>query len=197
MKIGTVSVAPLAFANSSHSVVMAKGKEIAPYIGQIIDLHLAVYQEQPFFFEGTHEEYAPYIQMFADSEEAVACMAFDQGRMVGAIIGLPMKELPETWSKSYQEATDRVYYLGDATILEKYRRKHLGSDLYRQFEKAIPSGYDTLSFIRLDDPAEHPFNALLKNRGAIELDKAIEYPWRDIRTKEIPLHKLIYWNKPI
>jgi hypothetical protein len=195
-----VPLAPIGFGPDLQSarIVLAKGKEIEPYIDQLVDLHVAVFREPPYYCEWTLEEYVPFIEMYAKSEEGLACMLFEGKRLIGAATGMPLKEMPELWLKSFKGPTDRTYYLGEELILEKYRNRHLGKELFEQFEKSIPRSYDTLAFLRLDDPSEISLNEILRSRGCVE-NKEIElsFPWKDIRTKETSEHKFYFWDKTI
>jgi len=179
-------------------VISLKGKEIEPYLPQIIDLHLTVFKEPPYLYEGTREEYAPWMQIYADSKDGIACLLFDGKELVGAATGLPLKEMPGEWLKNFKGPLERIFYLGEEVILEKYRRKHLGAQLYDQFEKMIPPFFDTISFARIQEPIEPPLNFILRERGFLEhKDRDVELLWRDARSKEIVPHKLIYWTKQL
>ena len=175
-----------------------RGAQIEPYIRQIVDLHLAVFKELPYLYDGTVEEYWPVIKLYADSAEGIACLLFDGETLVGAATGAPLNAMPKAYQTPFQGPIGEIFYLGEEVLLGGYRGQHYGAQLYHQFVRAIPGSFKTIAFCRIEESADPPFNAVLRKHGFVEQkDKVVEFLWRNVGSKEEIPHKMVYWIKDL
>ncbi len=182
--------------NALHQNVFV-GAQITPYISQIIDLFLAVFKEPPYSYEGTYEEYLPFINIYAESPHGIACLLFDGNKLVGAATGAPLAQMPEKFRTPFEGRLDQIYYLGEVVLLPEYRKKSFGMQLYRTFETAIPASFPTLCFCKIDDGSS-ALNQSLSSHGFTQHpDLFFDGVWRNVDDKKESSHKLIYWSKKL
>lgn len=166
-----------------YAVKVFHGEQIKPLIPQFILLHLKVC--------GDNAEYQPFLEIYAQNN-GIACASFDQGRLIGAAIGVPLQCMPERFRQPFVGQLERMYYLGSGVVDQDHRGKSLGERLFEAFEQEVPRQFDIICYCELIRPAPtlEPVNGFLEQR-----DKTFQGIWKDVGSeKEIP-RTMVYWTK--
>ncbi len=177
-------------------VVVLEGAQIEPFLSEIVELMLVVYREPPYRYEGTMEEYLPLVQSYANSNQGIACLLFDGKKLVGVAAGAPLKDVNPKWHGPFKDdCMEKIFYIGDEVLLSDYRGRHLGSQLFDTYLRAVPASFETIAFSRIEEPEESPLNSALRARGFVERkDKPVVIDWREIGSNEDVPHKLTFWT---
>lgn len=204
-------VTPFLFSHENCRIEVFKGAEIIPYVKKVTDLSLAIYREYPYLYEGTEEEYMPFIEHYAKSELGMACILFDDEKPVGVAIGMPMdtmrKKYQEPLLSKYPEANiNSFFYLGEFLILKEYRGKGFGKQIYVELEQSIKKEklFKTICFCKIDEFELHPLkpdnykslDEFWRKLGFEQVeDLSTSVAWRNINELEDSPHKMVYWIK--
>ncbi len=200
MSIEIFEAAPAQFnaIQETPKIVVLEGAQINSYLREIVELMLVVYREAPYRYEGTMEEYLPLAQSYADSKHGVAALLFDGKKIVGVAAGAPLLDVNPKWHEPFKnDCMDKIFYIGDEVLLEGYRGKRFGSQLFDTLVRAIPASCETVAFSRIEENS--PLNDALRARGFEErTEKSVIIPWREIGSNEdaVP-HKLVFWTAQI
>lgn len=174
-----------------------KGHQIKPYSKAIVELLLTVFKEPPYLYEGTVEEYLPFVEIYANSADGIACLLFENKKLVGVVTGVPLQEMPERFRTSFGNQCKTMYYLGEMGLVKEYQKQKLGTLLYSEFEKQIPPGFDTLCFCKISEP-NNTFDPVLEKYGFVEEKKhAFEGVWRNIGELIESPHEMDFWTKQL
>ncbi len=207
----TLIIAPFLAAQDGVRVELLKGDAVTPYIKDITELSLIIYKEYPYLYEGTEEEYRPFIEHYASSQNGIACLLFDNEKPVGVAIGMPMNEMREKYQQPLLNVNpkidfDSLFYLGEFLLLQEYRGQGFGKEMYLELEQAVrKEGYfEKICFCKIEEFDQHP----LKPNNYKPLDKFwkkfgfkqcenlnFTVFWRDVFENEDSPHQMIYYMK--
>lgn len=211
LKVIGLFIVPFLSAHETCHMQVLKGEAIRPYVKDITDLCLVVYREFPYLYEGTEEEYMPAIEHYAQSPLGIACVLFDNQKLVGIAIGEPMGAMREKYKQPllnfYSESElDAFFYFGEFLLLKEYREKGLGQKMYFELEKQIneEGQLRTICFCKIAEFDKHPL--MPKNYKSLDEfwtklgfsqreEIATSVFWRNIGEEEDSPHKMIYWVK--
>lgn len=199
-------------AAESLSVKTLRGKSIAPYLHNITDLCVQIYKEYPYLYEGTSEEYFPFIEYYAQSENGIACLLFDKDRPVGVAIGMPINEMREKYKGPFMNARPHenlgeIFYLGEYLLLKDYRGKGLGKEIYLEFERSVKKNQNMkkICFCKIDESNQtnleienyKPLDGFWVKNGFKKCDDiTVSVDWQNVGELNDSPHILIYWLKP-
>lgn len=184
-------------------------QEIEAYVDAITELALIVYREYPYLYDGTMKEYLPLIQIYATSQDGIACLLFDNKKLIGAAIGLPFLEMRDNYKELFaDEDLKDYYYLGALLLLKQYRGQGFGKKMYTAFEESVSAlkVFQTLCFCKIQEFDKHPLmprgyqslESFWKKLGYIEHPKlTFTIPWKDIDAPKVRQHTLVYWTKDL
>ncbi len=199
------------FSEENLSIKVFKGDEISPYVKGITDIAIEVYKEYPYLYDGTEEEYLPFIDYYSHSSFGIASLLFDGDRPVGVAIGMPLNEMRDRFKDPLlaarpDENLEKIYYLGEFLLINEYRGKGYGKKLYKQLENLVKENgeYSKLCFCKIVEWDYHPLmpNGYLPMDGfwikqGFEIcdDITVSVYWDDVGTNENSIHHLVYWMK--
>lgn len=196
---------------SSAKLEVVKGKDIKRYLNEFAQLRMAFYQDYPYLHAADKESEAKYFQMFATNEDSRMVVAKEGNRVVGAIIGMPLKEMNEKYRAVYNKngkAVDSIFYLGDILVSKEDRGEGIGNELYEKFESTVREmkKYNEIDLFRIDRPKAdlkapqdyQPTEIFWKHRGFHpETKLKTEFRWTDIGAKGETSHSMLVYQKKV
>ena len=188
-----------------------RGAEIKPYLNDIVHLCLKTWEEYPDLYEGTWEEYSPYVTIYSEFENGIACLLLDDNKLVGVAMGLPLVQKGAEFTDPLRESgldLDTIFYIGEVVILKEYRHTGWGTRLYQTIENWLrdEDAFHLIALITTIGENPHPMrphnyipaDTFWKKQGftpypELQLTKS----WRSIETHEDVEHTLMPWIKSI
>jgi GNAT superfamily N-acetyltransferase len=204
----------LLFFGSLHAelrVETFKGKEISSHIKEIRALCDTIYCESPYLHNGQDQGYDTYLENYAKSNQSIACIAYDDKKVVGMAAGMPMTEAHDVFKKPLDDQAhdlDAIFYLGEFGLRPEYRGKGLEEKMFSKIEAyARENGqYKRICFCEIDDvttPTQKPPGTIMrddfwKNHGFNKYSKVhFLVFWTNINeTIESP-HLAVFWTKKL
>jgi GNAT superfamily N-acetyltransferase len=185
------------------------GNKLEAYIQDLSRLRIAVFREYPYLYDGTEDYEQAYLQTYVASGSAMAVLALDGDRVIGASTGISMADETAQFKQPFSKAgmdPETLFYCGESVLLPDYR----GQGIYKQFFSGREDYARSLSdinhscFCAVVRPDNHP----LKPEGYIPLDGVwkhfgyqprtdliTHYPWKDIDQTESTDHPMMFWIK--
>ncbi len=198
------------FRQHPIDVKIFKQQEIAPYTEQLYLLCKQVYQEYPYLFLPSEKDgYSEYFKSLPDTPNSLACIAFDKGNVIGAAIGLPIRQANSRILEAFDGGRidlSHMYYLGELVLLPKYRKQGIGRAIYYNLETAVKemNTYNAIALCQIEDPRYDS----LKPKGYVPNDhfwKKLGFvhhpqfnfnsPWVNVNQTEPSPHHVVFWIK--
>jgi GNAT superfamily N-acetyltransferase len=190
-----------------------RGESISSYVKDITDLCISIYAEYPYLYEGTEEEYLPFIEHYTQSKNGIACILFDHEKPIGIAIGMPMNEMREKYKHPFvnarpKENCEELFYLGEFLLLKDYRGQGLGKQMYSELEHLVKEyvGLKKICFCKIDETNQNPlkpenYKALDGFWAKLGFDKCddinVTVYWRNVCEDNESPHQLVYWLKSL
>jgi GNAT superfamily N-acetyltransferase len=185
------------------------GEEILPYIPAIAQLRITVFHDYPYLYEGDLSYEERYLKMYSLSKNSLFVIAQEGDQVIGAITGVPVAESMEEIRELFQEKdlpTNGVYYLGEIVLFKPYRKKKIGFEMYKEFEKAVQQKgiYHQIALCEIDRPKSDPkrprdYRSLdqfwAKNGYTKHPDLIAQFSYQEIGDSEETLHPMVFWTK--
>lgn len=201
-------IAPHLFSQTLETL---QGQQIKPFVEQITNLSLEVYREAPYLYEGSLEEYGPFIGYYSESAQGIASLVFVHDTLVGVAIGMPMVEMREKYLQPYAmkrpgENLSEVFYLGEFLLLKEYRGKGWGKEMFSSFEaKAQEQNFKkiclcsiTESHLNCDYQDNSSTDRFWEKLGFTKCeDITFSVAWKNVGTEENHPHQMVYWFKAL
>lgn len=212
IKLIAVALCLTTFLNAQDLEIRTfKGQAIAPYVNDITCLTLIIYREYPYLYEGTAEEYGPFIQYYADFENSVAAILFDHDKPVGVAIGMPIQDMRDKYKEPLLNfdpslENESLFYLGELLLLKDYRGKGWGKKMYLALEQEAKRQNNKICFCQIEDWPKHPqrpvfyqpLNEFWYKLGFEPIkDFSFSVSWRNISESEESSHQMYYWIKTV
>lgn len=204
---------PLSSAQGNIHTKTFRGQSITPYIKDITDFSITIYKEYPYLYDGTEEEYLPFIEHYSHSNYGIACLLFDDAKPIGVAIGMPMNEMREKYKQPFisarpQENCDELFYLGEFLLLKDYRGQGFGKQMYLELEQLIreDKGLKKICFCKIDEsdhnpliPKDYkPLDGFWEKLGFDRCDDiTVTVYWRNVCEEDDSPHKMAYWLKSL
>lgn len=186
------------------------GADLCPYVPSLARLRIQVFREYPYLYDGTDASEAEYLTTYIQSPRAVAVLAFDNDRMIGASTGLPMSDEVDAFRKPFTDKgmdTDSLFYGGETVLLPEYR----GGGLYKSFlfareDYARSLGSQRICFCGVvrdtNDPRQpnnyRPLDQVWRHFGyQPQTDLIAHFPWKEVGGTEEISHPLMFWMKEL
>lgn len=184
---------------------------LAAVSADIARLRVEVFRDWPYLYDGSLDYERDHMRDFCAKPGAVAVIARDGTRIVGAATGMPLGQAGASVRRPLAEAgfaPDSVFYCAEAVLTPAYR----GRGLYRSFfdgrenHARTLGGFKISAFCGIRRPADHP----MKPENASELAPAwrhfgyapldgvsCETAWRDVGDAEKSPKTLDFWAKSL
>ncbi|MDX8430405.1 MAG: GNAT family N-acetyltransferase [Candidatus Algichlamydia australiensis] len=121
-------------------IISLQGKEILPYLRELARLRMVVFKEWPYLYDGSYDGEEKYLQIYAETQNALFILAIEGGTVIGAVTGIPVSESMEEVQEVFLKKNlpmNKVYYLGEIMLLKEFRNKGTGKKMYLAFEKFL------------------------------------------------------------
>jgi GNAT superfamily N-acetyltransferase len=121
---------------------MIRGHQFESYIDVIADLRIEIFKEYPYLYDGDKATEVDYLKSYSASRSSILVLASDQGRIVGAVTGIPIAEMDAQFLVPFVEnhfSVMSIFYLGEMLLLKEYRGKGTGYAMYKMFEDLVRS----------------------------------------------------------
>lgn len=136
------------------------GGELAPALGDLAALRIAVFADWPYLYAGDPAYEADYLKEFAAAPDAVLVAAFDGDRIVGAATAAPMAHQKAEFRDPFAARgidVARLFYFGESVLLPEYRGRGVGHAFFDHREaRARACGASAACFAAVIRPADHP-----------------------------------------
>lgn len=196
--------------DSPHTIGLFRGPDIAPYLGDVARLRVAVFRDWPYLYEGDEDYERGYLAAYAGSPDSVFVLAMDGGRVVGASTGLPLGEDTEAFQRPFAQAgiaVQEVFYFGESVLLPAYRGRGIGHAFFdrREAHARALGRFRWTAFCAVDrdeaDPRRpdgHRTNdAFWRKRGYARSEgMTMHLPWAEVGRGEV-VHPLTFWLRPL
>lgn len=197
-------------ASNIHRIAVVRGAAIAPCLGDVARLRIAVFADWPYLYAGDAAHEHDYLAAYARSPRSVFVLAFDGDAVIGASTGLPVLDDAEAFSAplvAHGLDPARVFYFGESVLLPAWRGRGIGHAFFdaREAHARALGGFDTTAFCAVDrDPADprrpdgHRDNdAFWHKRGYTRREGlAVGLPWNEPGRGQVD-HSLTFWTRPL
>jgi len=191
-------------------VELATGAAIAPYLGAVAALRIAVFREYPYLYEGSIDYERRYLASYAASPASLVVVALDGSRAVGASTALPLVDHSDAVVPPLARAgfaPGSVYYFGESVLEPAYRGRGLGSRFFDERERrARELGFATAAFCAVDRPPDHPRRprdyqppgGLWQRHGFVRRPDIVgDFAWRDLGDAGETTKPMVFWIKEL
>ncbi|QRI65493.1 GNAT family N-acetyltransferase [Shinella sp. PSBB067] len=190
-------------------IEIVHGKAVAPHVGDLARLRIAVFHAFPYLYAGSEDYEAAYLQTYAQSPESLFVLALDGERIVGASTGVPMTDASEEFRAPFAAAgidPATVFYFGESVLLPGYRGRGLGVRFFEEREAYARrlGRFDWCAFCAVERPKDHPLRPadyaplddFWGRRGYTRrADLATMLSWQDIGEAQETEKPMSFWLK--
>lgn len=144
----------------SITILTLTADAVTPQLDSIARLRLTIFRDYPYLYEGSLVDELEYLRRYARVAGAVAALALDGDRVVGAATGIPLAAespaiLDPVLSSGLQP--EQLFYIGEILFLPGYRGQGLGSRLLAELEAhARALGFTSVACATVERPVDHP-----------------------------------------
>ena len=186
------------------------GAAIGPALDTVAALRIKVFRAWPYLYDGDLDYERAYLRAFQDSARAIIVTAWQEGALVGASTGLPLREADPEFGAAFagsEADLSTIFYCAESVLLPDCRGQGAGHrffDLREAHARAHGFGHAAFcSVIRPDDhparPASYrPLDAFWRKRGYAPLNGVVaQFAWRDLGAREDSRKTMQFWMKPL
>ncbi len=189
----------------SHRIEIFRGNEVAPWLGHVDRLRIAVFRDWPYLYEGDLEYERDYLATYAKSPGSLFVLVIDGDEVVGASTGVPLGDETEAFKRPFAArgiAAAEVFYFGESVLLPSHRGRGIGHaffDAREAWAKAL--GKRITAFCAVDradeDPRKpgnyRPNDAFWTKRGYLrQPGMQMRLGWKEIGRGEVE-NTLTFW----
>ena len=186
------------------------GAAIARGLGEFQRLHVAVFQEWPYLYEGDPNE-TPYIASYVHRPRAALFLAWAGDQAIGLCTCLPLGDESENVQAPFIARgwdVRRFFYFGEGLLRREWRGRGLGRKLFelRESHARAVSTADYAVFCSVRRPAAHPLrpadaptnDAFWRKRGYEPMPGvSCTMTWRDRGEPDETRHTLDFWIRSL
>lgn len=194
---------------SAYSIQAIHGEDIEPWLDGLGKLRIEVFREFPYLYDGDEAYESNYLRRYLNAVGSVIFVVTDdQGRLVGATTGLPMKEEGPEFREPLERAgidIREVFYMGESVLLPEWRGRGIGHEFFERREAhALNLGCRANTFCAVDRSEDHParpadyrpLDAFWMKRGYLRCEEIkARFPWKEIGQAEETEQTLTFWMK--
>jgi hypothetical protein len=187
------------------------GEQLKARIPELAKLRIQVFRDFPYLYDGTDAYEQEYLETYTRSPEAMAVIALQGDRVIGASTAVPMRWETQEFKRPFIVRgvdPERVFYLGESVLLPQYR----GSGVYKHFFAAREAharslrDFDIACFCAVERPLDHP----LRPHDYLPLDRVWQhfgyrrlpdfvttYHWKDVDQPAETDKPMVFWSKTL
>lgn len=187
------------------------GTQLKACIPALAALRIEVFRDYPYLYDGTDAYEREYLDTYTRSPEAMAVIAVDGDRVIGASTAVPMCWETDEFKRPFVARgidPERVFYLGESVLLPRYR----GMGIYKQFFAAREAhaqalrDFDIACFCAVERPPDHvlrppgyqPLDAVWQHFGYTrQADFVTSYHWKDVDQPCETDKPMVFWSKSL
>lgn len=192
-------------------VITCSGEAVAPYLGDLARLRIAVFRDYPYLYEGDAAYEQRYLTAYARSPRSVFVLVLDGDAVVGASTGIPLADDGDVFHQPFLEhgmPLSDVFYFGESVLLDAYRGQGLGHRFFDQREAHARhlGGFRWTAFCAVerspDDPRQpegyRPNDTFWRKRGYQRQDNMFcTLDWKERGDDAPSVHRLRFWLRPL
>jgi GNAT superfamily N-acetyltransferase len=192
-------------------ILTCTGEAVAPYLGDLARLRIAVFRDYPYLYEGSAAYESDYLAAYARSPRSVFVLALDGDEVVGASTGIPLLDDQPAFQAPFRaqgHALEQVFYFGESVLLRAYRGQGIGHRFFdeREAHARRLGGFALTAFCAVerphDDPRRpadyRPNDVFWSKRGyRRQHDLFCELSWREPGQAAASSHLLRFWLRPL
>lgn len=185
-----------------------QGSDIIPFAADLANMSNIIYKEYPYLY-GIEDDAEFYIILYCHSKEAKLCVAYDDTRIIGYAIGVPLKDYSISFQKPFIEHkldVDRFFYIGEVALLSGYRRQGIGKNMLLYIEDLVKQeqNYPEICLAHIDESrvlVKPPIGYTSLSDVWIKLgyerqkDLSFMIDWPNVNDEHSSTHTLVYWVK--
>ncbi|HEX7028823.1 MAG TPA: GNAT family N-acetyltransferase [Gammaproteobacteria bacterium] len=201
--------------DSTITIRQITSGELEDAIPELARLRIQVFREFPYLYDGTWEYEEKYLRTYSESGAAIAILALDGARIVGASTGVPMSHETGEFKRPFIEGgydPARIFYCGESVLLPEYRGKGIykefirGRENYARTRDGSPGPFDYCCFCAVERDENHPLrpddfqplDAVWRHFGYVKRpDLLTEFRWKDIDQPHETAKPMTFWVKPL
>ncbi len=188
-----------------------RGQEIQSHLKEMKKLCDAIYCESPYLHNGQDGGYDSYLESYSKVKEAVVCIAYDEGKIVGFGAGMPMSQANDVYKRPLEDHAhdlDQLFYLAEFGLKPEYQGKGFEEKMLAEIEKFVKESkaYKMICLCEIDDvsnPTQKPPGTVVRDgfwiRQGFSRSPHLHFLifWTNINeTSESP-HMANYWTKKV
>lgn len=195
---------------SDVTTAMVQGDDVKSVIPAVAELRLTIFREYPYLYDGTLSDELEYLKRYATVKGGMVVCAMYEGRVVGAVTGIPLDAEDEAFLTPLRTAGEDVagcYYVGEALLFPPWRDSGLGSRLLDTLVCEVESWgcYNRLVCATIcRDPSDPrkpeafiPIDGFCQRHGFIlHPDLVASVSWREEGGGVCP-HDLVFWMRSL
>lgn len=196
--------------DSTHTIGLFRGPDIAPYLQDVARLRVAVFRNWPYLYQGDEAYEREYLAAYANTPDSLFVLAMEGGRVIGASTGLPLSDAGDAFQQPFAKAgiaVEEVFYFGESVLLPHYRRRGIGHAFFdhREAHARALGRFRRTAFCAVDrdeaDPRRpagfRPNDGFWRKRGYARREgMTMCLPWFETGQGEI-VHTLTFWLRSL
>lgn len=202
--VGLLGLCLSSFSQAQEIIIKnLHGNEISAYTKEISTFYNTIYREAPYFYDSSQAAWDKYIQSYADENDATACLALQDKKIIGIAIGTPLDKASKKYNAAFSNRPDdlySLYYLGELAVKAEYRDLGTGKKMYQAFEELVreKKHFSGICLWQLQSEENSPTGLFWKELGfALQPDIHFDELWKDVSGTEKVAHRMICWKKPL
>ena len=187
------------------------GEALNQYIPELARLRIQVFRDFPYLYDGDYDYEERYLQTYIECPESVIVLALDNGAVVGASTGIPLRYETDDVKAPFLKAgieVDTVFYCGESVLLSNYRGQGAGVAFFdhREAHARELGGFEYSCFCGVQRPENHPrrpadyvpLDNFWRKRGYEKHPELhTEFSWKELDETEESPKPMTFWMKTL
>lgn len=193
------------------SIITVSGETLGKYLPDLARLRIQIFREYPYLYDGSEGYEKRYLQTYIASGTAVAVVAFNGEKIIGASTAVPMAHETAQFKQPFIDNNidpETLFYCGESVLLPEYRGRGIYKTFFAERENHARGlgTFTSIGFCGVVRPEDHPRRPLdyqplddvWRHFGyQPRPDLIATFPWREVGgTEEIP-HSMMFWLKSL
>ena len=188
--------------------LLAKGKDILPWIPDAAGLRISVFREYPYLYEGSMAYEEEYLATYAGSPDSLFVVARAGGQTIGVSSGVPLIREPATVQEPFVSAgipPAEVFYFGESVLLAAWRGRGIGVRFFverEEYARSLPE-IRLAAFCAVNRPVDHPLRPagyqplddFWQHRGFQKTGMETSFTWQETGEASPSPKALTFWTK--